>query len=297
METKMIMLTPDMAKGFLESVDDRQRKLSLGAAATIARDIESGKWNEDYARIDIPIAISKEGKLLNGQHRCKAAVIANKAILVPIAYGVDSELFEYMDNAKSRSAVQFIGGKDSKTVSALAGFALCIEHSDNSLRVAINRPNMGSAGRSTRVNASRTELIAYVESNRDLLDFCVRQGNRIYAAFNRAGNGKSAICCALWLLIYLGLADRADIFSYADEIVSSQPESKVIAFGKTLGLKKIIFAQKEGVKIDRRFWVALILEMFDKRESAKTFKGNVFIEKTIDKFSALLDVKRGLEPK
>lgn len=292
MESKSILLTPDMARGFLENIDEKQRTISMGYAATIARDITDGRWREDYAAIDLPITISTEGKLSNGQHRCMAVVLANKPILTRVCYGVNDDMFEYMDNAKSRNAAQFIACKCASTVSSIARFAISMEKSDVSLRLAIIRPSVGKVSQNSSVQASRLEVIEYARENSEVLGFCTEQGHRIYGAFNRSGGGKGTFCCALWLLLFLNRATMEEITSFVDEICDPQPFSAAIARGKQLAMKKIIFAEKERVKIDKRFWFALILEMFDKRKTTSGIRGTTFVDKVIQKYSNMVDERR-----
>lgn len=290
MEIKTILLTPDMAKGLLGSIDERQRKLSMTYAATIARDITAGNWNDDYAKIDVPITVTSKGKLSNGQNRCMGVVLADRPIITRIAYGVDEELFEYMDNAKSRTTAQFVNNRFANTVASVAKFSMSIERG-NELRTSIRRPNMGGMHAKGFIEASRAETLKYIKVNSEALEFCAEQGQRIYRSFSSAGQGKGAICNALWLLLYLQTA-RGSIVEFVDDICSTLPESEAIAKGKELAMRKIISAQKERVSIDKLFWFALILEMFDKRKTATKIRGTAFIDKCIDKYSQMVKERR-----
>lgn len=287
MEERIILLTPEIAKGFLSSIDDKQRKISAAHAAKLANDITDGRWSDAYSLVDVPLMLSRDGKLMNGQHRCKAVVIANKPIHVKVVYGVDDEMFEYMDNAKSRQVAQFVDSKYANNIVAVAAFAISVEMG-MPLTASSERPRVGYTNSKYAVPASRSELLDYIKSNRDTLIFCAEQAQRVYRAFNSKGGGKSAIAKALWTILYTSEADTEGIISFVDEVVDTQPLSKAIAQGKAKAFRKIMNAQADKVSIRPKYWLGLILAMYDKYIENKGFTQDKSIDAAISRYDELV---------
>jgi len=79
-----MLVTPDMAKNWLENHNPKNRKISIDRVHTYASDITNGNW-------DITgdgICFDEQGNLLNGQHRLAAVVCANKPALFLICTGM-----------------------------------------------------------------------------------------------------------------------------------------------------------------------------------------------------------------
>lgn len=268
MERRVITLTPDLAKGYLSSIHPKQRKLNSAYAATLARDIESGRWNNDYSIIDVPLAFSVTGQMLNGQHRCKAVVTANRPIQVSAVFGVEDNIFDYMDNAKGRTSAQFVDAKNATLITSLARVANSIEQGQP-LNSAVSRPTVGYVKKQNIV-AGRIELLNYISEHEDILEFCATQGDRIYRAFNRRGGGKAAYAIAVWILLYTRESNEAAISMLVDDIVSVPPMLKAVAQGKDKGIRKIMDAQAAKVSINNKYWIGLILAMYDRQTKPLT---------------------------
>ncbi|WP_460985736.1 ParB N-terminal domain-containing protein, partial [Staphylococcus aureus] len=70
----------------------------------------SGDWKNagDTIRFD------KDGSLIDGQHRLLACVNTNLAQNFLIVYGLDSEVFDVIDNGKGRTNADVLGMKHYK---------------------------------------------------------------------------------------------------------------------------------------------------------------------------------------
>lgn len=96
-------ITPDIARVMMErneSEEWRNRHLSEHTAARIARSIKEDRWMYTGE----PIIFSKTGRMLNGQHRLTACMMADKPIDALIVFDVDDAAFKYMDIGTKRSA-------------------------------------------------------------------------------------------------------------------------------------------------------------------------------------------------
>jgi hypothetical protein len=85
-------VTPEQAEKWLTR-NEGNRKLREARAAGLSRAILAGKWSLTHQAI----AFSKRGRLLDGQHRLRAIVLARQPVEVVVAYDVPDEAFAYMD--------------------------------------------------------------------------------------------------------------------------------------------------------------------------------------------------------
>lgn len=97
MRFEVVNVTPEIAAGFLGK-NDGNRKLREHRAAVLARAILEGKWKLTHQ----PAAISKRGRLLDGQHRFRAVCLANKPVEMVIAYDVPEDVFAILDSGMPR---------------------------------------------------------------------------------------------------------------------------------------------------------------------------------------------------
>lgn len=97
MRFEVVNVTPELAAKFLDK-NDGNRKLREHRSAYLSRAILEGKWKLTHQAA----AISKKGRLLDGQHRFRAICLANKAADMVIAYDVPDDVFSVMDAGMPR---------------------------------------------------------------------------------------------------------------------------------------------------------------------------------------------------
>ncbi|MCQ4159931.1 hypothetical protein NON00_08310 [Roseomonas sp. GC11] len=85
-------ITPEMAEAYLTH-NTRNRKIVAAHVDAIARDIRAGNWMMNAQ----PICFSRSGRLLNGQHRLSAVLLAGEAIEVPVMRGLPEEAYATYD--------------------------------------------------------------------------------------------------------------------------------------------------------------------------------------------------------
>ena len=164
--TQVIELTPDLASKLLESGVERQRHLSRPRAEAIATAIK----NEDYPLTGEPLIMDSSaysfthkgkkitGRLLDGQHRCAAVVIAEKSIShILLVTGVDASSFVYLDTGKARTGsdvLQMNGFKNTNVLSAVA-------------RMRISHATTGELHSTLRNTISNAAILEEVRSDED----------------------------------------------------------------------------------------------------------------------------------
>ena len=104
--SKVITITPDMAKEMLEKNIKTNRRLNHEVVRKYARIMKAGGWNLTHQGI----AFDAKGNLIDGQHRLEAIVAANVPITMMVTYGVehvDGEAFT-IDTGAKRTTLNII---------------------------------------------------------------------------------------------------------------------------------------------------------------------------------------------
>lgn len=121
MRFEVVNVTPEIAAGFL-CKNDGNRKLREHRAAVLARAILEGKWKLTHQ----PAAISKRGRLLDGQHRFRAICLANKTVEMVIAYDVPEDVFAILDSGMPRRMFERLRSNPSHTKIVHSMFRLMV---------------------------------------------------------------------------------------------------------------------------------------------------------------------------
>jgi len=122
MEFKKILTTPTLAKQYLEA-NTRNRTPKTPVILRYANDILNDRWKEDTGET---IKVSKNGNILDGQHRLMAIVKANKAIWLDFAFGLEESVFDVIDTGSKRNACDIFkieGIKNSTKIPSMISFA------------------------------------------------------------------------------------------------------------------------------------------------------------------------------
>ena len=91
------LITPEIAADLLET-NDNNRKISVGQVEAFATDITNNNWDET---VSSAIAIDKDGKLRDGQHRLAAIVMAGIGVKMWVCRNVSSD--GIYDNNRSKN--------------------------------------------------------------------------------------------------------------------------------------------------------------------------------------------------
>jgi hypothetical protein len=112
----VVTITPDLAAYYLTK-NKKNRLYNANHVAFLADEIRKGNWklNGDT------IVINNE-RLIDGQHRLMAVIMAKQAITTLLVSGVSSDVFDTIDIGKKRTSadVLFIEGEKYGTVTASA---------------------------------------------------------------------------------------------------------------------------------------------------------------------------------
>lgn len=96
-------VTPDDASALLRSMKSNRRPMP-SHVEFLASQIEAGKWGLNGQTL----IVSRDGALLDGQHRCLAVLRAKRAIRTVVVRGVDPDQFATMDTGVVRLATHVL---------------------------------------------------------------------------------------------------------------------------------------------------------------------------------------------
>ena len=201
-------ITPEMAQDMLDRNYEKNRNQMGGVIASYAEDMKRGFWKSQKSS---PIVFTKDGILIDGQHRLRAIIEAGLSIPMWVICDAKLEDFDYIDNNTPRGAWQFLDVSHQKSISALAGFVTCIK-SGSPLRSALNNKlsNATTHNRSGKGVPTRAMIMDCVANNKDDLLFCVRNAEKIR---NYCGQGSlKEISAFVWTMLYLGKDARLGEF-------------------------------------------------------------------------------------
>lgn len=85
MDIRVVNITPEMAKKWLEHGNNKNRKMSKPKVAALAKEMRSGNWKLTHQGI----AFDSTGRLLDGQHRLQAIIDAKATVEIVVSKGMD----------------------------------------------------------------------------------------------------------------------------------------------------------------------------------------------------------------
>jgi len=175
-KSEIITVTPDMAKKFLASNYSGNRSVNRNIVRAYARDMANGNWNTDACP---PISMTKDGTLLDGQHRLYAVIQANTAVKMEVRKGVEYESYLYFDSGKMRSVADMLHGKSKASISTVGAVAYAIEHGHLNLKQSLK-------GQTHTGRNLKSEIVPYIEEHYDEL---LKRFNTAYKLKSAVGGG------------------------------------------------------------------------------------------------------------
>lgn len=136
----VVELTPALAEQLL-LLNQSNRPLNDRHVRKLTREIERDHWKLTGQTI----IVSSTERLLNGQHTCEAVVRSGKTVLVAVAYGVNDDSFDAMDDTRKRTGADVLACLGEKyasvTAAVLAQLQVYHERGPGALGLPMNRSN------------------------------------------------------------------------------------------------------------------------------------------------------------
>jgi hypothetical protein len=130
--TRLETIDTERAKALIASNYQHNRRVSETHVNYLVHQINSGLWKFNGESV----VISKQGKLIDGQHRMHAVIKSGKPIQTMVVFGVDESSFDTMGQAKSRSVSDVIDVANATDVATV-------------LRLIYNETHFGTVFRGT----------------------------------------------------------------------------------------------------------------------------------------------------
>ncbi len=258
------IVTPEIAGEVIEKHNTLNRDLFDSKAKEYGESMKQGKWTLDGE----PIIFSKEGELLDGQHRLYGCwYYAKKSFETTVILGVDKKTFVNIDTGKKRSGsdVLFIDGKISGDTikyrtTVWAAAKICIEYQ----RGVIKRK--GSRGTAVTM----TVILEFVHNNPELIKWVERAKTQK----NDMTGSYTAPLAAVCFLANNKFPMKAESFMH-----SAITSENLTAGSPVLALRRALRENKK--RLDRWERIALIIYAYNlyvenkTREHLKLPKGEI----------------------
>lgn len=98
MHSELLTIPPNEASKYLAN-NPANRKINESVVRAMAEDMKAGRWMQTHQGI----AISKTGRLLDGQHRLSAVIKAGVPVKMMVTFGVDEKAMDAIDQGRKRS--------------------------------------------------------------------------------------------------------------------------------------------------------------------------------------------------
>lgn len=252
MKKKKILLTPELAKKYLANNYHKNRNIRPSVVNSYAVDIADGRWNEDISEIDNAMAFTKEGLLINGQHRCAAVIAADKAIYVWAYFDVPIELYDFFDGGTVRTTADVAGVPNARAVSALAKVVYAVKHGTAPLASALNGQATSSKN---SAKVTRQRVLSTIKEEDELLQKYVNMGGNAGAYLGKKRNN---LAIAFFLIDYVGRGDALEEF--VEECAKLSPTSQPIVACRSYIARCL---SNKNFKADRKWMVSCILATYE----------------------------------
>ena len=215
--TERMLITPDFAIAAMER-NSGNRNISSNSVECYALDMKNNRWKYTAE----PIAFSWEGKLINGQHRMAACILADTPFEALIVWGLDPITPFDVGRARKASDILQIYRGDIKQPRNKASIAKLLigYYTRTGFPSGINRV------------VSKQEIPEFVIEHDDLLSVAVNRGGAFYKTHGRS-LAIAGACYYIFSEIDAVLAD-----SYFDSLASMadlEPNKQPLMYRGFLG--------------------------------------------------------------
>lgn len=242
MNHKQVLLTPELAKEWLNTMPEYQRRASSGVVAEYAKDMADGRWVEGTYD---PIRFNKQNQMIDGQHRCLAVIESGVSVVVTLIEGLDDDVYPVLDKGRKRTAADSIGGKNANVRAAIAKALIALSNGVPAASILSGNTSKKSSP------ISATETIEVAKNK----EYAISQLLDCYMQLKSANNGRFsapvAVCLAAYAIERNGSIENfyefcADLNKPVQErpVVCTMAREKAASFNLTKGKSKnaMVFA-------------------------------------------------------
>ena len=181
-QSMVVQVTPAIAADWLE-LNTCNRTLRPKYVSVLARQMAAGNWQFNGGTI----SFSREGLLLDGQHRLSAVVESGVTIVVLVVTELNAESQDTMDSGAKRTAsdVLALNGLSRHSVLTAAIVRRVLAYRGGELHLSNNRP------------VSNTDILAFSRDNEASTTLAAYMASHVYSTFR--GAPASVIGTAVYL--------------------------------------------------------------------------------------------------
>lgn len=206
MFTERMTITPEFAAMIVDrySPPDSNRRFRPLYAASIARDIGKGRWNQNTHQ---GLAFYVGGTVADGQHRLWACARAGVSISLPVTYGMPYDVFSVIDQGAARTAADLIDIARQSIPNAMRAAAIA--------RIIMTLRDARPFSDAVR-EINRADVVDFVLFNKELLAAPVRIGGN--TARGIRANASPTVLGAAAFLIMEQCADEAAVSEFFERL-------------------------------------------------------------------------------
>ncbi|MFT5347787.1 MAG: hypothetical protein ACI9M3_000821 [Bacteroidia bacterium] len=173
MKSKIITLTPELAKWYL-SKNDTNRSLNTRTVSFYSSQMKNGEWKENGE----PLIVDLDGQIKDGQHRLEACIRANHTFNIPVVYDVNPDVMDTIDTGKNRSLgdILKLNGITQPTKSSSL-IKMILQHDKGNVAIQQSR-----GARITSINSGVTNAagLNYALKNKEYVHGLTKMSRAIY---------------------------------------------------------------------------------------------------------------------
>lgn len=154
------MIAPVDAARILKR-NEGNRTLSERNVQFLLSEMKRGNWKTSGHTIKL----SRDGRLLDGQHTLHALIKYGRPLQLCVARGLDDDIFEVLDTGKVRTSADVLQISGFRNANALSGVVRSIK--------SFQAGAVASNGGKSRVAVSNSHIRAFVESNPSIHELVV----------------------------------------------------------------------------------------------------------------------------
>jgi hypothetical protein len=245
--TELVTLSPALAS-ILLSRNEKNRPVSQVGLERIKRDLEQGRWVFNGESLIVSI----DGKLNDGQHRCRAVIETGISIRMVIVFGPRRESRMTLDQGVTRTVGHYLGMSghtDANTLGTVANYYW--QHKTRGYLSGYGplRPTKAQAVDVVDSNPLLTDSIAYVSrkgaaslTTKPMLAFC----HRVFAEASHVEHANKFMDL---LLSGAYLANRDPILYCRNRLIETRSRTNIQERAELLF--KTWNAWRKGEKVDR----------------------------------------------
>lgn len=264
-----VTVTPDIARHWLETLADYQRKASTKDVDLYARAMKEGKWDENVPQA---ICFDTDGRLCDGQHRLMAVVASGASIKFDVIRGITRETFLRLDQGRRRTAAEFIAVKHSNHIAALISRIIALKSHGTFSMLCMKT--------STRDRVLREDIVAEYQKNPMYYTQLIEEARKLYRNVRIAS--PAAIAFAIWSEQLLDNDDILD--SFIREACDVETTDRCVLYMRQLiNTKRLDTPDSQRIS---RWCIGVFLksyELYKRGEYTKRMSG---ITQFIDKYDA-----------